>query len=204
MDSSYFNTVYQTEGNPWGTSTSDIVEQHVELLQGSTVLDIGAGDGRNTLYLAEHGFTVHALDFAATGLKNLMEKARSRGVDASIVPITADFMDYQADTRYDNIISTFTLHFAGESNLIPFLNKAMELTKPGGVMIVEDFTANSELVVNSKNYIPTAESLREHYVDAGWHIHHSATRMSESRQRNAAGEPYINEAAGIVAQKPPL
>lgn len=45
--------------------------ENIDFLQGDTFLDLGCGDGRNTLYLAEKGFKVTAADFSETGLQKI-------------------------------------------------------------------------------------------------------------------------------------
>ncbi|MBC9712469.1 class I SAM-dependent methyltransferase [Streptomyces sp. TRM66268-LWL] len=45
-----------------------------------TVLELGAGHGRDALYFARAGFTVHATDFSATGLAQLRDAAAAQGV----------------------------------------------------------------------------------------------------------------------------
>jgi SAM-dependent methyltransferase len=45
-----------------------------------TVLELGAGQGRDTLYLARRGFHVHALDYAREGLEAIETEARAEGL----------------------------------------------------------------------------------------------------------------------------
>jgi len=39
------------------------------ILNGGKALDIGCGNGRNSLYLSEHGFNVTGIDFSANSIK---------------------------------------------------------------------------------------------------------------------------------------
>lgn len=45
------------------------------------VLELGAGHGRDPLFLARKGFTVQATDFSPVGLEQLRDVARSQGVE---------------------------------------------------------------------------------------------------------------------------
>ncbi|MDN3025738.1 class I SAM-dependent methyltransferase [Streptomyces sp. S.PB5] len=47
------------------------------------VLELGAGHGRDSLYLARTGFTVHATDFSAQGLAQLRSRAAESGVSVT-------------------------------------------------------------------------------------------------------------------------
>ena len=44
-------------------------------------LDLGAGDGRNAAFLAQHGFAVEAVDLSATAVAKLSSLARRTGLD---------------------------------------------------------------------------------------------------------------------------
>jgi SAM-dependent methyltransferase len=46
----------------------------------TAVLELGAGQGRDTLYLARRGFHVHALDYAPEGVDAIAAKAAASGV----------------------------------------------------------------------------------------------------------------------------
>src|SRR6202022_1208643 len=48
------------------------------------VLELGSGHGRDALFFAQQGFAVQALDFSATGLRQLREAAHALGVGERI------------------------------------------------------------------------------------------------------------------------
>jgi len=59
----------------FGTSPERSLERFSgRLKRGSTVLDIGAGQGRNALFLARRGITVHALEPSGVAAAELAEK----------------------------------------------------------------------------------------------------------------------------------
>ncbi|GAA3785207.1 class I SAM-dependent methyltransferase [Streptomyces chiangmaiensis] len=55
-----------------------------------SVLELGAGHGRDTLYFAREGFTVRALDFSAVGLGQLRDAARAQGVEDRVATMMHD------------------------------------------------------------------------------------------------------------------
>lgn len=57
------------------------------------VLELGAGHGRDTLFLAREGFTVHATDFQATGLEQLKDAAGARGLGGRVTTSVHDVRD---------------------------------------------------------------------------------------------------------------
>lgn len=52
--------------------------ENLKLLSPGTCIDIASGDGRNALYLAEHGFTVTAVDHSTAALQRLTKLASQK------------------------------------------------------------------------------------------------------------------------------
>jgi cyclopropane fatty-acyl-phospholipid synthase-like methyltransferase len=57
------------------------------------VVELGAGHGRDALYLAREGFTVQATDFSATGLDQLRTAARHQEVADRVTAVVHDVRD---------------------------------------------------------------------------------------------------------------
>lgn len=72
-----FEDEYKQDKNYWGVRLSSIIKDQLDLFVHGSVLDVGAGDGRNALFLAKCGFDVTALDIAPTGLLNILEKSKN-------------------------------------------------------------------------------------------------------------------------------
>lgn len=203
INGSYENE-YKTSLSYWGDKPSSAIEKYKDVFVQGTVLDIGAGDGRNTLYLAQTGFTVNALDLSKTGLKNLMTKAERAGTASLISTTVADFVTYTPDKQYDNVITNFTIHFIGSTNIMPFIAKMMHATKPGGINLIDDFTQNGPLAKSiSENYL-TQALLISLYNDAGWTILSTELRAVKTRAEEMPGKPYNHEAISFIAKKPAL
>ena len=79
------------------------------------VLELGAGQGRDTLLFAAAGMRVVALDYAAEGLDRIVERARAEGVDERIETRVADvrqrlpFDDVSFDACYAHMLLSMAL-----------------------------------------------------------------------------------------------
>lgn len=121
------------------TPPARFLAEHVHLLPKGTVLDVAAGQGRNTLFLASLGYTVEAADNDQAALTLLTSEAerlnlpnvRVRCIDLEARP------DIQAG-QYDAIVVFFFLY----RPLVPLLVHAL---KPGGVLIYETFLIDNHL-----------------------------------------------------------
>lgn len=57
---------------------------------GTLVMDVGAGRGRDALWLARQGFSTIAYDFAPRGLEKARRTASRRGLELDVVPLNLD------------------------------------------------------------------------------------------------------------------
>jgi len=90
-------------------------------------LDLAAGLGINSIFLADQGFDVDTVDISDVALAHLKDR------QPRITPICADLDQYVIEAQtYDLILN---IHFL-KRRLFPLI---MEGLKPGGVLIVETF-----------------------------------------------------------------
>ena len=95
---------------------------------GLRILEVGCGGGELAKELQERGHEIVAIDSAA----DRVEEARRRGVDARL----ANFPDF-GGVDFDAVLFTRSLHHIRP--LGTAVERARELLKPAGRLIVEDF-----------------------------------------------------------------
>jgi SAM-dependent methyltransferase len=98
------------------------------------VLDVATGDGRNALYLAAHGWRVHAVDRNQDALAAL--DAHARSLDDRVQTRCVDLEDAEVDLGI-NLYGTILVFRYLYRPLLPALVAAL---KPGGVLLYETFT----------------------------------------------------------------
>lgn len=103
-----------------------------------TVLDVGCGEGKNAIFLAQKGFVVDAFDISESGIEKLKRLASKNHVKVSAW--VQDLRNYHFDKEYDVIISHGTLHFVAKQDWKNFILKAKKKTKSGGMHIIQIFT----------------------------------------------------------------
>jgi SAM-dependent methyltransferase len=57
------------------------------------ILELGPGQGRDTLHFAERGFRVIALDFSEAGLEQILAKVEAMGAGSTVQTIVGDVRD---------------------------------------------------------------------------------------------------------------
>ena len=125
QDKEKWNRKYREKKYP--TTPSKIVSDYSGLATGKKALDIGAGNGRNSIFLAQQGFSVDAVDISEQGL------GQFAGSHPNIHTICEDLDTFDIPgNRYDLIINVKFLN----RRILPYI---IEGLRPGGVLIFETF-----------------------------------------------------------------
>ncbi|QTA85192.1 class I SAM-dependent methyltransferase [Desulfonema magnum] len=106
---------------------SKIIEQFYRLAPKGRTLDIAAGTGKNSLFLAEKGFSVDAVDISDVALKTF-SRCHSR-----VHAICADLDTFEIPReRYSLIVNTRFLN----RRLFPYIREGLVT---GGILIFESY-----------------------------------------------------------------
>ena len=134
----FWDERYSGEGFAYGTQPNRWLEVQAGVIRpGGRVLSLGEGEGRNAVWLAEHGFSVDAVDASAVGLEKAQELAARRGV--RIRTQVADLATYHPESgAYDALVLVF-VHIPPNIRSLVHAAGARAL-RPGGVLIIEAFT----------------------------------------------------------------
>jgi tellurite methyltransferase len=195
-----FEELYKTHDKPWGSTPQPEIERFASELKPGFVLDVGVGDGRNALFLAERGFEVVGLDIAENAVNKLLSGAAERKVDDCVHGIVGDLAAYIPEKEYDNIISSFTLHFLNAEDFLGVVQRLQNATATGGLHIISDFTQDGSLYhPGTDKYWLKSGELQELY--AGWNVIHYEERETTTRATDEAGNHYQQGMATIVGRK---
>ena len=114
-----------------GKEANVFLRTHLRYLPRGRALDLATGEGRNAIFLAQHGYQVDAADLSKMGLAKASQFAREMGV--RIRTILADLDTYPIEKeRYDLIANFYFLN----RKLIPKMKRGL---KKGGVVIFETY-----------------------------------------------------------------
>ncbi|MFI6684079.1 class I SAM-dependent methyltransferase [Streptomyces sp. NPDC050485] len=103
-----------------------------------TVLELGAGHGRDALSFARDGFTVLATDFSPVGLEQLNEAARAEGVAERVTTAVHDVREPLplADASVDAVFAHMLLCMALSTKEIHALvGEVRRVLRPGGAFV---------------------------------------------------------------------
>lgn len=108
--------------------SSWLVDNAGLLPRGGRVLDVPCGKGRHALWLARHGFSVHAIDRNPDAVQHL----RDAGIDAAVMDLETDPVP-ELPGNFDAVVAFNYLHR-------PLMRAIKDAVKPGGHIFYETFT----------------------------------------------------------------
>ncbi len=123
----------------------------------SNILEVGCGEGQNSVYLARQGFrNIDAFDISENGIAKLRRICEVN--DIQLKAFVDDLTSYEFDKEYDLVMCFGTLHFVCKDDWKAFVARAKEHTNIGGVHIMQIFT---DAVPASDDIAPFAVGLAE-------------------------------------------
>ncbi len=133
MKSEDWDRRYEDTELVWTATPNRFLVAEVEGLPPGAALDVGCGEGRNAVWLAERGWRVTGVDFSAEGLAKARRLAEARGVDVEWV--LADLRSYRpAEAAYDLVVVLY-LHLPAHERRAVHAAVARAV-RPGGVLLV--------------------------------------------------------------------
>ncbi len=157
------------------------------LLPAGKVLDVACGRGRNALYLAEHGHTVHAVDYSDEGIEQLRAEASKKKLDITAEQVDLEHSPALTAATYDIVIVFFYL----QRTLFPAL---MQSVRPGGIMVVRTFSRAGHFPGSPKRKEFVLEPGELLQIFSGWDV----LLHEEGLEPSSKG----GSLAGIVARRP--
>ncbi|NLK25061.1 MAG: class I SAM-dependent methyltransferase [Euryarchaeota archaeon] len=135
----HWEATYTSAADFFGKEPSELVISVLGVMRDSgakDVLELGCGQGRDTLYLCRNGFTVTALDYSETGICQMGERAKEWGADVTLKVHDAreplPFPDNTFDVIYSHMFFTMELT---EAEVASILKECWRVLRPGGLNI---------------------------------------------------------------------
>jgi tellurite methyltransferase len=195
-----YNKIYSENKNTFGAKPDDLVAEVLRYISSGSVMDLGAGEGRNALFLAQQGFEVMALDVSEVGLAKLDESAKENGLN--VCTQLQDIRGLVFDRDFDIFICALVLHLLPKQDALNVISQMQAHTALGGLNIVKAFTQNGDFYAQN----PTAdrfylnkEELKEIYN--GWEILKYEEVETKAFAKKPDGTNMTNVTAKLLARK---
>lgn len=190
--------LYGTEANKF------VMRQAKRLKPGMTALSVADGEGRNSVWLAERGLSVTALEFSPLAVDKARRLARERQVEVNCLHVDIFKWDWPTDA-YDVVLATF-IQFASPAQRA-FLFKSMKhALKPGGMVMVHGYTTEQLKYKtggpSNVDYLYTEALMREAFGNLKFlelHEYEDILEEGSGSQRHHSGRSALMD---VVAKRP--
>jgi len=137
MSSTFWNDRYAADGLVYGELPNEfLVSMRLRLPTAGRALDIGAGEGRNALFLASLGLDVLAVDQSDVGLAKAQRLAQERGL--RLGTHAADLAEFTAEPGSLDLVTSIFCHLPAALRAAVHA-RAHDWLRPGGLLLIEAY-----------------------------------------------------------------
>jgi tellurite methyltransferase len=126
---------YSTDPDSYPTSL--LTQQTLRLMRGRTpgrALDLGAGEGADTIRLARLGYVVEAVEVSAVAAEKIERFAKQIGVSSRVRVTVGDVADIDFAGEHDVVLCNGLLHYIEDK--APIIARMQRATAVGGFNVV--------------------------------------------------------------------
>lgn len=115
-----------------------LVAQERFLTPGQSALAVADGEGRNSVFMAEKGLTVTAMEAAPNAIAKGRALAKERGVQVDFVQ--GDIFDWDWDAVQYDVVAAIFIQFMGAGERAGVFEGMKRAVRPGGLMLLHGYT----------------------------------------------------------------
>ena len=119
-----------------------------------TTLDLGCGKGRHSLFLAELGFNVTAVDLSPEGIEQLLTTAKQKNLDKNITTMVCDMLSLPFEKNsFDCVLGFHSLYHTDYAGLKAVVSKITGILKESGQLYITFNSKENPSIRDSSNII---------------------------------------------------
>jgi SAM-dependent methyltransferase len=144
MDARDWDKRYAESDLVWSATPNRFVADRLAGLPPGRAVDVAAGEGRNSLWLAERGWRVTAVDFSLTGLDKgrALQVRHERGRDLHIEWLHADVLEHDLGSGVYDLAVVAYLQLPAEQRRDAVLRAFTALVPGGTFFLIAHDTSN--------------------------------------------------------------
>ena len=159
-----FDEVYSNADAYFGTAHSGGMEECMRKYSvvPCVAIDIGAGEGRNSIWLASNGFDVYAIEPSRAGAKKIQQKAKEHGMKLHV--FNKDFLTAARSlSNVGFVLAMTSLEHMEYDSLSETINEIKRILKPGGYIYAMVFTEEDPGYIKDKVNSSECAQFIKHY-----------------------------------------
>jgi SAM-dependent methyltransferase len=140
MDRDSWDRRYSQAELVWSADPNQFFAAEVAPLAPGRALDLGTGEGRNAIWLAERGWDTTAVDFSGAGIEKARALASSRG--CSVTWIVEDLLTFRPAHRAFDLVALLYIHLPAVQRRHVLISAVAALAPAGRLVVVGHDTSN--------------------------------------------------------------
>jgi SAM-dependent methyltransferase len=132
MDADDWDRRYAATEMVWSATPNVFFAEAVEGRDPGRALDLGAGEGRNAIWLAENGWDVTAVDFSAVAIDKGRRLAADHGVDVRW--LVEDLTSWSPPVTAFDLVGVIYVHFP-DGQRRALVQASLAAVAPGGTWV---------------------------------------------------------------------
>lgn len=125
------NIFDQNQANPFAVKALKYIKNHYQE-KSFSLLDLGSGNGKDSLFFANHGAKVFALDISEQALSAIKVKNPSIRTESQ----NLEHLNL-SENSFDVIYAHLSLHYFNSDKTVEIFNTVKTALKPGGIFFVK-------------------------------------------------------------------
>lgn len=139
---SLWDARYEAKGALWGAEPNQYLVEIAQTLDPGTALDLGCGQGRNSLWLASRGFEVTGLDLSPVAIEQATAVAAELELNVSFESVDLTTWD-PSDRIWDLVVLTY-LHLSNKRRPVVHDAARRAVAAGGRVVVIAHHLDNFE------------------------------------------------------------
>lgn len=132
MDKAFWDSKYSVDEYIYTKEVNRFVKESCSDLQPAKMIDLGGGEGRNTVFFAEKGWQAENIDHSLVGLEKCQAFAAERNVSDLVFTTNASATDFESKLAPVDLGVIAYLQIP-QPELAVAITRLVENLKPGGV-----------------------------------------------------------------------
>lgn len=143
-DRAFWNGKFANSATAFNRSPSRLVVEAIRGRKPGAAVDLGMGQGRNAIYLAQHGWQTTGVDLSDVAVKQANQRALELGLRLNGIVDSLDHFEI-GKNRWD-LIALFYVHAWYNGTRPASTRRIVQALRPGGLVVMEGFAGKESFM----------------------------------------------------------
>jgi len=157
-DQDFWNKKFGDPKTEFKREPSPLLINAIQGRRPGRALDLGMGEGRNTIYLAQHGWQATGVDLSTVAIAQARTRASQLHVE--INAIVDDLTHYELGKGQWDLIAAFYIHAWYNGTRPETPARLLAALKPGGLLVMEGFAGPEQFMFQPNELLRDFPALR--------------------------------------------